>query len=233
MPRLADLAQQVGVAVIEDAAQAHGAAIGGRLAGSVGVGCFSLYATMNVYAGEGGLISTNDDTIADRLRVLRNQGMRSRYEYVMVRETFRMTDVHAAIALPQLQSIEERTQRRRDNAATLNDGLRGVPGLLLPQEVPGRRHVWHQFTVRVTSSAATTRDDLSEALAAVGVGSAVYYPRTIPDYEAYRQHPRIQQGEFPNARRAAREVLSLPVHPWLSDGELSKIVDSVRGALRA
>ena len=233
MPQLADLARQVDVAVIEDAAQAHGAAIGGRLAGSFGVGCFSLYATKNVYAGEGGLISTNDEALADQLRVMRNQGMRNRYEYVMVGENFRMTDVHAAIALPQLQSIEERTQRRRDNASTLNDGLRGVPGLVLPQEVPGRRHVWHQFTVRVTPAAAMTRDELSETLTAAGVGSAVYYPRTIPDYEAYRQHPRVQHGEFPNARRAAREVLSLPVHPWLSEGELSKIVDSVRGALRA
>src|SRR3954452_7110593 len=113
MPRLADLAQQVGVAVIEDAAQAHGAAIGGRLAGWFGVACFSLYANKDVFPCEGGLISPNDAALADQLRVIRNQGMRNRHEYVMVGENFRMTDVHAAIALPQLPAVEGLTQRRR------------------------------------------------------------------------------------------------------------------------
>lgn len=233
MVAITKVAESAGVAIVEDAAQAHLATVGGRAAGSFGVGCFSLYATKNVCAGEGGLVTTDDDRIAEQVRILRNQGMRTRYDYVMVGDNYRMSDVHAAIALAQLSTLEQRTRRRADNAARLRDGLRGTPGLMVPEEMPGRRHVWHQFTVRVTADASLPRDDLAERLTAAGIGSAVYYPRTILDYAIYRGHPRVEQGDFPMARRAAAEVLSLPVHPWVSDSDVDEIIDSVREALGA
>jgi dTDP-4-amino-4,6-dideoxygalactose transaminase len=233
MPAIEALAHSAGVAIVEDAAQAHGASVDGRPAGSFGLGCFSLYATKNVFAGEGGLVSTDDDELADRLRVLRNQGMRGRYEFVMPGDNFRMTDVHAAIALPQLAHFDERMQKRQANAERLSAGLAGIDGIVVPEQTPGRRHVWHQYTIRVTEEAALSRDDLVQRLTAANIGTGVYYPRAISDYDCYREHPRVVQGDFPEARRAAREVLSLPVHPWLTSDELDQIIESVRGALHA
>ncbi|HET6815617.1 MAG TPA: DegT/DnrJ/EryC1/StrS family aminotransferase [Mycobacteriales bacterium] len=232
MPAVEEVARSAGVAIVEDAAQAHGASIEGRPAGSFGLGCFSLYATKNLFAGEGGLISTDDDELADRLRVLRNQGMRDRYDFVMPGENYRMTDVHAAIALPQLQRFHERTQKRQSNAKRLAAGLTGIEGLTVPEPLRGRRHVWHQFTIRVTKDAPVSREEVAQRLAAANVGSAVYYPRAIVDYDCYARHPRVMPGEFPEARRAAQEVLSLPVHPWLTSADLDHVIESVREAVR-
>jgi perosamine synthetase len=233
MPGISQIAHESGLAVVEDAAQAHGATVGGKPVGSFGVGCFSLYATKNVFAGEGGMITTDDDELAGRLRILRNQGMREHYDYVMVGENLRLTDVHAAIALPQLHTLAERTESRRRHAARLQEGLRDVPGLIVPVEEPGRRHVWHQFTVRVTGDAPVTRAELIARLTAAGVGTAVHYPRAIIDHDVYRGHPLVAGSDVPNARLAAEQVLSLPVHPWLSTGDLDHIVESVREALHA
>jgi perosamine synthetase len=221
------------VAIVEDAAQAHGALLDGRAAGSFGIGCFSLYATKNVAAGEGGLITTNDDHIAERLRVMRNQGMRRRYAYEVVGDNLRLSDVHAAIAIPQVERLSELTEARRRNADRLIEGLRGTPGLTLPQEIGGRRHVWHQFTVRVTHAAHLDRDGLAAALADRGVGTGIYYPNALVDYPIYTEHPRVSCDDVPNARQAAHEVLSLPVHPDLADEDVDRIIDAVRGALHA
>jgi dTDP-4-amino-4,6-dideoxygalactose transaminase len=233
MPSIESLARSNGVAIVEDAAQSHGASADGRPAGSFGLGCFSLYATKNIFAGEGGLVSTDDDELADRLRVLRNQGMRDRYDYVIPGENFRMTEVHAAIALPQLQRLDDQTRTRQRNAARLAAALGGIDGLKLPELMPGRTHVWHQFTVRVSPESAVTRDGLAAALADAGVGSGVYYPRTIVGYDCYRNHPRVISRGIPEATAAAREVLSLPVHPWLSDDDLEHIGRSVRRSFDA
>ena len=151
---------QCGLDVVEDAAQAHGARIGDRIAGSWGIGCFSLYATKNLTTGEGGLISTNDASIADRLRVLRNQGMRQRYVYEMAGNNYRMTDLQAALCLPQLGGYG--ATRCRSASATrrcLSDGLRGLAGVRVPETLPGRHHVWHQYTILVDDEARLNRDD--------------------------------------------------------------------------
>ncbi len=150
MARIAPLAADRGLVVVEDAAQAHGATVDGRAVGSFGVGCFSFYATKNVTSGEGGMITTDDDLLADTLRVLRNEGMRARYEYERAGHNYRLTDVQAAIAIPQLAHLAESNERRRANAARLDEGLAGIPGLLTPLVAPGRTHVFHQYTVRVT-----------------------------------------------------------------------------------
>lgn len=233
MAALSPLAERHGLAVIEDAAQAVGATFEGRGAGSFGLGCFSLYGTKNITTGEGGIITTDDDELADRLRVLRNQGMRARYQYEMAGHNYRLTDLQAALALPQLAVYDEQVKRRKANAARLTEGLSGIEGLTLPVELPGRSHVWHQYTVLVGSEARVTRDELSAALAERGVGSGVYYPRVVFDYDCYRGHPRVIDGDFPVARRVAGECLSLPVHPYLSDADLDVVVESVRTVLGA
>jgi perosamine synthetase len=220
-----------GAVVVEDAAQALGATVEGRPVGSFGLGCFSLYATKNVTTGEGGMITTADDRLADRLRLLRNQGMRARYEYEIPGHNYRLTDLQAALALPQMSRLSELTATRQRHAARLTEGLADVVGLVTPTVRDSATHVFHQYTVRVTSEARLGRDELSSALSSAGIGNAVYYPKPIHAYACYRDHPRVQVEPMPGAERAAAEVLSLPVHPLLSEQDIDRIVETVCGLL--
>lgn len=230
---LTELAEEHGLAVIEDCCQAHGAAYQGRRAGSFGVGCFSLYATKNITTGEGGVVTTDDATVAERVRTLRNQGMRRRYEYEVHGYNYRMTDLQAALGVPQLDRVDGVIESRRRNAGRLSAALDGVPGLVVPRTLPGREHVWHQYTVRLTPEAALTRDQLQAALQVRGVGSGVYYPMSLNRYDCYRDHPRVDQDPMPTTERACREVLSLPVHQHLSAGDVDQVAREVRQALGA
>lgn len=227
------LAAQHGLALVEDSAQAHGATFEGRGAGSFGTGCFSFYGTKNLTTGEGGVITTSDDALADRLRVMRNQGMRARYQYEMAGHNYRMTDLQAALVLPQLDRYADVVARRKANAARLAEGLADVPGLVVPRELPGRSHVWHQFTVRLTPDARMDRDAFIAALTEAGIGNGIYYPRLVFDYDCYRDHPRVRIGDVPVAARVVQEVVSLPVHPKVTEAELEHIVTSVRRILGA
>jgi len=217
--------------VVEDAAQALGAACAGRPVGSFGTGCFSFYATKNVTTGEGGVVTTDDDEIAATIRILRNQGQRAQYDYARPGFNLRMTELQAGLGVAQMTRLAAIVDARRANAATLAEGLAGIPGLLLPSEPAGRRHVFHQFTLRVTPGARLTRDELLDHLEHRGVLAGVYYPRPVFDYDCFRDDPRIGSPAAPNAFRVSREVLSLPVHPGLTETDLACIVDSVRGAL--
>jgi dTDP-4-amino-4,6-dideoxygalactose transaminase len=163
--------------------------------------------------------------------VIRNQGMRARYEYELVGHNYRMTDLAAAVALPQLARYPEQVQRRRANAARLTERLRGLPGLVLPEVLPGREHVWHQYTVQVTEETRLDRAALAAALAERGVGSGVYYPKLAFDYACYAQHPLVTRAETPVAARVAAQCLSLPVHAALTEDDVDRIVDSVADVL--
>lgn len=225
------LTARTGVALVEDAAQAHGASVEGRPVGSFGVGCFSFYATKNLTTGEGGMVTTDDDAVADRLALLRNQGMRERYVYEIAGHNYRMTELQAAVGLGEIAQLERRTERRRSNAAVLNEMLSDIDGLRTPVEQPGCRHVYHQYTVRIGEDARCGRDAFVAALAAEGIEAGVYYPRAVYDYESYRDSPAVEAGPFPEAEHAARQVASLPVHPWLSDDDLDRIGAVVRKVL--
>lgn len=231
MGPLTVLAARHGLHLVEDAAQAHGAAYEGRGAGAFGTGCFSFYATKNLTTGEGGMITTADDAVADRLRVLRNQGMRARYQYEVAGHNYRMTDLHAAVGLPQVARTDEIAQRRRAHAARLSAGLADVAGLRLPRELPGRSHVWHQYTLLLPEG--TDRDRVVADLAAAGVGSGIYYPRTVFDHDCYRSDPRVVVADVPVAESVARRCLSLPVHHHLTDDEVDIVVARFRAALGA
>ena len=220
MAALCRIAERQGLALIEDAAQAHGAEMGGRRAGSFGTGCFSLYATKNLTAGEGGVVTTDDAALATRLRRLRSHGEDERYESVELGYNYRIPETSAAIALAQLPRLEELTQRRRRNAEKLSAGLKGVG--LPPPPPRAEGHVWHQYTVRLPRERETLRAHLREK----GIETAVYYPKTLPAQKLYRDLG-YDDAAFPMARRLADEVLSLPVHPGLSDADLDEIIDAV------
>ena len=215
---LLELCRRHGLALIEDACQAHGARYRGRRVGSFGTGCFSFYPTKNMTTGEGGIITTNDEEVAERARLFRNHGSRRRYHHETLGYNFRMTDLAAAIGLVQLRHLDAWTEARRRNAAYLQAHLRAVT---VPQELPGRYHVYHQFTVRVPD----VRDRLVEKLAEDGIGCGVYYPVPIHRQPVYRALG--YEDVLPVAERLAGEVLSLPVHPRLTAQDLDRIAAAV------
>lgn len=226
MTELSDIASRHGVALFEDAAQAHGASLAGRPVGTFGdFAMFSLYPTKNMTSGEGGMVATVDEALARRVRLLRNQGMERQYENEVIGFNARMTDIHAAIGRVQLQKVAAWTQTRRDNAAFLDENLRGVT---LPAVAPGAFHVYHQYTIRVGDD----RDGFVRALKdEYQIGSGVYYP--IPNHRLPSLAPYAPGLDLPETERAAREVVSLPVHPSLSAEDLERIataVNSLAGA---
>ena len=218
MPAIAEIAERRGLALIEDAAQAHGAAVDGRKSGTWGAGAFSFYPTKNMTTGEGGMLTTSDAAYADRVRLLREHGMKVRYHHDIVGYNFRMTDIAAAIGLAQLPKLPGYNDRRRTIAARYDAELSGVITPFVRARVS---HVYHQYTIRVSE-----RDAFAERLKERGVGSAIYYP--IP---VHRQKPFIAmgygEGSFPVTDGLTAQVLSIPVHPALSDEEVDAVIAAV------
>jgi len=231
MTAIAQLAGRHGLAVIEDAAQAHGATCAGRGVGSFGVGTFSLYGTKNITCGEGGLVITDDDHVAGKLRLLRNQGMRARYDYEMPGYNWRLTDLQAAVALPQVHRMKEIIAARCANAARLTAGLAGTPGLAVPFIPADRTHVWHQYTLRILDDATKGREEFCSRLGQAGVGHGIYYPKLMHDYECYAGNALVVIDDTPAARAMTRQVVSIPVHPGLSDSDLARVVAACREAV--
>jgi dTDP-4-amino-4,6-dideoxygalactose transaminase len=231
MRPLLSLAATHGLAVVEDAAQAHAADVDGHRAGSFGLGCFSFYATKNVTSGEGGCVTTDDAMLAERLRVLRNQGMRTRYDYAMIGQNLRMTDVAAAIAIPQMEHLDDIVRARRHNAAALTSLLERNHAVTTPRTPAGRGHVWHQYTVLLAPG--VDRDRVAASMASDGIDTGVYYPALVWDHDAYRNHPNVHRDDTPVARDCASRCLSLPVHPGLGARDLERVAASLDRALLA
>jgi dTDP-4-amino-4,6-dideoxygalactose transaminase len=214
------IAKKHGLAVIEDACQSHGAGYKGKRVGSFGTGTFSLYPTKNMTSAEGGMITTDDTEIDEKCRVIRQHGMRRRYYHDELGFNFRMTDVHAAIGLEQLKKLEGKNAKRRENAQFLSENLKGV---IVPFVPEGCEHVYHQYTVRVPNG---KRDLLRANLQENGIGSEVYYPVPVHKQSFYIEE--LGYGvSLPEAERASAEVLSLPVHPALSQADLELITTAV------
>ncbi|MBT1003023.1 DegT/DnrJ/EryC1/StrS family aminotransferase [Paenarthrobacter sp. DKR-5] len=220
---LGALAKERGIDLYEDAAQAHGASVNGKMVGTFGTfAMFSLYPTKNMTSGEGGMVSTPDADVERRIRLLRNQGMETQYQNELVGFNNRMTDLHAAIGRVQLTKVKGWTEQRQANAAFLTANLEGVDA---PKVADGAVHVYHQYTIRVSGD----RDGFAKALREeYNIGSGVYYP--VPNHRL----PSFNRTEdLPNTETAAREVLSLPVHPSLSQEDLDRIVTAVNALAKA
>lgn len=222
-----DIARQNNLVVIEDACQSHGAMFEGKRAGSFGTGCFSFYATKNMTTGEGGMITTNDDAVAARARLLINHGMRVRYHHETIGYNFRLTDIAAAIGIEQLKQLDTFNARRAENAAYYSEHLRNIRGLQLPRVFQQRTHVYHQYTVRVLDDFPLTRDKLVARLNERDIGTGIYYPIPAHQQESVA-HYEWAQVNLPRAQQFAHQVLSLPVHPLVSDAERAYIVETIR-----
>jgi perosamine synthetase len=220
MDAIQAIADKNNLIIVEDACQSHGATYKGKRAGSFGTGTFSLYPTKNMTSAEGGMITTDDEKLADECRIIRQHGMRRRYYHDDLGFNFRMTDVHAAIGLEQLKKLERFNKARQRNAAFLSEHLRGVAVPNVPEDY---EHVFHQYTVRVPDG---KRDALIEHLKQQDIGCGVYYPVPVHQQSYYTKELGYKQS-LPEAERAAAEVLSLPVHPSLSPADLESIVSAV------
>jgi len=237
MKRLQKIAEAFSLVLIEDASQAHAATIDGRPVGSFGTGCFSFYATKNMTTGEGGMVTTNDPAIAEQVRLLRNHGQEARYYQIALGYNLRMTELQAALGIAQIEKLEYFTQRRRANATYLTNNLQGI--VQTPVERPGYRHVYHQYTIKIPSK----RNEFMTELRARGVDTTIHYPIPIHQQPFYRRKPCLFRvlspgrrtpvkgnnpaAHLPVTESAAQEVLSLPVHPALSQEDLSTIAREV------
>ncbi len=224
------------LAVVEDAAQAIGAEYEGRQAGSIGsLGCFSFFPSKNLGGvGDGGMVTTNDPDLADRVRLLRNHGFRPKYHNAVVGGNFRLDAIQAAVLRVKLPYLDGWTQGRRERARTYRELFEGAgltgPGdgamVGLPAEVPGRGHIYNQFVVRVPE-----RDSLRNHLQANGVGTEVYYPVPLHVQEAFGDLG-YRAGDFPESERAAAETLALPVYPELTEEMQRYVVEAIAGYYR-
>jgi perosamine synthetase len=218
------IAEKHGLALVEDACQAHGAKFEDRRVGSFGHGAFSLYGTKNMTTGEGGFVTTDDDRLADWIRLYRNQGMRVRYYHDILGYNFRMTDIGAAIGLVQLDKLDRNTERRRAIARRYDDGFAGTD-IVTPIVPDGRTHVYHQYTVDVGEA----RDAIVDELTAAGIGTGVFYPVPV-----HRQAYIVERGihaDLPVTDRAARRSVSLPMFPTLSEADQATVIDAVRSTV--
>jgi dTDP-4-amino-4,6-dideoxygalactose transaminase len=218
---LRELCDEFELALVEDAAQAHGAEHEGQRAGSFGTGCFSFYPTKNMMTGEGGIITTNDDEVARRARSIRSHGQEERYLHAEFGLNWRMQEMNAAIGLVQLGHVEEWNEQRIRNAEALSNLIRSVE---TPRVREGDRHVFHQYTVR-----AGDRNALQQRLQEAGIGSAIHYP--IPIHrQPIMQKLGLGEGSFPVAEAAADHVLSIPVHPQLGPEDVEYIAATINQA---
>ncbi len=220
------IAEEHNLWIIEDAAQAHGAQYQDQMVGSLGdIACFSFYPTKNMTTGEGGMITTDSDELADTARMLRSHGEGERYKHTILGYNFRMTDIAAAIGLVQLKRLDGFTKSRIENAEYLTTHINTIEGITPPFVLDKVKHVFHQYTVRVENG---RRDDVKDFLTGLGIGTGVHYPKTIYNQKLY-QGLGIG-GNCPQAEKAASQVLSLPVHPGLSTEDLTEIVDLLEEA---
>jgi dTDP-4-amino-4,6-dideoxygalactose transaminase len=224
---LVELAQSRGLWLIEDAAQAFGATWRGRRAGSFGhAAAFSFFPSKNLgAAGDAGMLVTNDAAVAERARMLRVHGSRTRYLHESIGYTARLDEIQAAVLRVKLPHLDAWNARRRSVASHYSDALRGAAGVQLPRIAPHAEHVFHQYTIRVPAGARTA---VVDALAAQRIASQIYYP--IPVHRA----PPYAGGQLlPETERAAAEVLSLPIWPELEKSEIARVAGVLAGALAA
>jgi dTDP-4-amino-4,6-dideoxygalactose transaminase len=220
------IADKHGIELFEDAAQAHGATVNGAPVGTFGrFAMFSLYPTKNMTSGEGGMVSCDTPELVRGVRLLRNQGMEAQYRNEVIGFNARMTEIHAAIGRVQLTKVKGWTEQRQQNARFFDENLSGV---VVPPVAPGATHVYHQYTIRVSGD----RDAFASALREeYGIASGVYYP--VPNHRLDSLKKFAVGVDLPVTEEAASTVISIPVHPSLSQGDLDRIVEAVNALARA
>lgn len=221
MKAIMDIAEDHNLLVLEDACQAHGATYDGKKVGSFGTGAFSFYPTKNMTTSEGGMVTTHDEKVGKIMRMLRAHGSKQRYLHEILGYNFRMTDISAAIGIVQMTRLENFTEKRRNNAKKLTSALKNVGNIKLPIEKSNCRHVYHQYTIR-----SPYRDSLCDELTSKEIGTGTYYPLCIHQQPLYKEMG--YKDCFPNSEKASKEVVSIPVHPELTDQEVNTVIRVIK-----
>lgn len=229
--RIVKITKKYNLKIISDSCQSLGATYNSQPIGQhTDITCFSLYATKNIIMGEGGALVTNDKKIYDYAKRFRQHGqdMEIPYVYHHLGYNYRATDIASAIGLNQLKKLKLFTKKRQQNAKRLSTGLKNIKGLILPEILDKRTHVFHQYTVRVTPEFPISRDELKKYLFSKGINSGIYYPTLIPSNQHIITPRKYHRGDFPVAEKIAQEVLSIPVHPGLSPKNISNIIQAIK-----
>ncbi len=224
-----DFAKEKGIVVIEDAAQAHGALYNGKRVGSIAdMTCFSFYAGKNLTTGEGGMVTTNDDELAQALRMIRSHGEQRPYWSVRLGHNYHMTEIAAAMGQAQLKKLPSFLEKRRRNADLTTEKLNMSGKLILPRETDGRKHCWYLYTARLRGVNAAKRNKIVDRLWTKNIEAAVYYSTPAHSTPLYRDSSMARKGRLVETDKAARQVFSLPVHPKLSDQDIEYVSETLR-----
>ncbi|MEK6968836.1 MAG: DegT/DnrJ/EryC1/StrS family aminotransferase [Nanoarchaeota archaeon] len=223
MKKIQESADKHNLIIIEDACQAHGAAFDGQKVGSFGTGCFSFYPTKNITTGEGGIITTNDSALANKIKKIINHGSEKKYYHDCLGYNFRMTDIAAAIGIEQLKKINQFNQKRKENAILLNKILKDKQGIVLPLINEG--HSLHQYTIRILPELGKTREEIIEILKQTGIDSSVFYPLPVHKQKSFAEYNHLT---LPVAEKVAQQVLSLPINPSVTTEEIELIGKTIK-----
>jgi dTDP-4-amino-4,6-dideoxygalactose transaminase len=228
MDSVIEIARRHRLTVIEDAAQAFGAEYKGRKAGTLGdVACMSFFPSKNLGAyGDAGMIFTDDDRLAERIRMISLHGSRKKYQHEILGVNSRLDTIQAAVLKVKLRYLDVWNEQRRKWAALYTEKL-GDSAVLTPSISPGCTHIFHQYSIRLPASTGKTRDDLMRSLNSRGIPTAVHYPLPLHLQQAFK-HLGKKEGDFPISECVAREILSLPMHPELDEDQINYIVTAVR-----
>ncbi|MHA1427362.1 MAG: DegT/DnrJ/EryC1/StrS family aminotransferase [Candidatus Helarchaeota archaeon] len=231
---LGRLARENEIVLIEDACQAHGALFRGAQVGSIGdLGCFSFYPSKNMTTGEGGMLTTNNDTIAEKVRMILNHGEKEAYRTVRLGHNFRMPEVSAAIGTVQIDKLPKFIEKRKQNVHGLSSIIKGNPNIRLPIEKEWATHSWYLFTIQIQQNTTTvTRDMFVQKLHETGIGASIYYQTPLHLIPYFKTLFGFKGGEFYHSEEAARTVVSLPVHPGVTSEQITFIGSTVNSILQ-
>ena len=222
MKALREIAKKHDLALIEDAAQAHGATYRGKPAGFFAdAACWSLYASKNITTGEGGVITTDDDKIEEKLRLIRNHGEKTKYTSVLMGNNYRMPEIEAAIGIVQLKKLPSFVAKRRQNAQQLTKILQKSQRLKLPTETELNQHSWYLYTVKLVNGTEEERNLILKELKQKEIGAEAYYINPVNTMEFYRKN--FNSRKLPETEKAAKQVFSLPVHPNVTSEQIDYI----------
>lgn len=229
---LLKIAKKYSISIIEDACQSVGAEYKSKKAGNLGnAGCFSLYATKNIMCGEGGVVTTNDKSLADSVKRFRQHGMSGQYQYQHIGYNYRSTDLCAAIAIEQLKKVDIFNQKRQSNAKFLDENLSSINGIILPKVLQDRSHVYHQYTVKLTDEFPLSRQEFINKLKEKDINAGVYYPLPLHTIDHISKYG-YSFGDFTITEEICNKVVSLPVHPMVSEENLEYIVNTIKGLIK-
>lgn len=229
MQPIKEIAEKHGLLIIEDAAQAHGAGYKGKPPGAFAdAACWSFYASKNMTTGEGGMITTNHDELAEKMHIIRSHGEKEKYKSIMLGHNYRMPEIQAAIGSVQLEKLPKFLEKRRRNTEKLTAKLKNVEKLKLPTQPQGYQHSWYLYTVKLKNAKEKERDEILEKLRRKGIDAQVYYKCPIHLMPYYSKFGKYR---LPQTEKAASQVFSLPVHPGVTEKQAEYISEAVLNVL--